>query len=236
MSFLGGAARGSVLAAALLIAPTASAISETYEFTSGSAVVTVYDVNPDGTLTSIGGPLTLTLNGVQVTIDEATGALDKIELSTLGPWVLAVDPSRTGGFDTIAIDGASLTASGGVISLIDAGPPRAYDYTIGPVTVESTITASGAFIPVPVELALTAVSPTAGGTMFVDGSGVGAMLSLDGVTIAEVISPLSGGRTLVKADFVFEGIRPVPEPQAIALFAIGGAVVAFATRKRLLNH
>jgi hypothetical protein len=59
---------------------------------------------------------------------------------------------------------------------------------------------------------------------------------MDGITIAELISPLSGGRTVVKADFVFEGRNPVPEPRAMALFALGGAIVAFATRKRLLRN
>lgn len=236
MRFLGTVARGAVAAAALLVAQNASAISDTYEFTSGSAVVTVFDVNPDGTLAAIGGPITLTLNGVQVTVDEAAGLLVDVDLTTLGPWVLAVDPTRTGGFDTIAIDDASLTASGGSLSLFDPGPPRGYDYAIGPVTVDSNITASGALIPVPVELALTAISPTATGTIFIDGSGYGALLSMDGITIAELISPLSGGRTVVKADFVFEGRNPVPEPHAMALFALGGAILVFATRKSLLRN
>jgi len=239
MSLLGFAARGSALVAALLLAQSASALPETYVLAAGSATVTVHDVNPDGTLTQIGGPLAMSLNGVQVTIDEDPGLLlvTELNLTTLGPWVLAVDPSRTGGFDTITIQHAGLLSTNGSLSLLEDGNPRVYDYTVGPVTVTSSIVASGVFVPVPVPLELVLTTASAGGTMFVEDNDLqSATLTLDGITIAEVISPLSGGRTVVKADFVFEGRNVVPEPHAVVLFALGGGIIAYATRKSLLRQ
>jgi hypothetical protein len=223
-----GILRSSLLGAVLLLAATqAKAIPVTYVFTSGSAIISVTD-----DLGLIGGPLTISLDGIAVTVDEATGTMVSMDLSTSGPWILAVNPARSGGFDTITINSALLSADDGTMTLIP-GTDRAYDYTIGPVAVISDFTASVSSIPgSDVEFAgFPANSPSAGGTLFLEGMGVGATLTLDGITIAQVASPLSGTNVRVKADFFFEGVNPIPEAHAMALFALGAGIVGCATRK-----
>jgi hypothetical protein len=218
-------------AALMLFAGRAQAIPESYLFTGGLAVITVdTDLGQP-----VGGPLQVTLNGIQVTVDEATGTLVSMDLTTMGPWVLSVDPSLTGGFDTITIFQASLSATGGVMTLLDPGPPRFYDYAIGPVAVISDFQASVSAVPgSEVGFAgFPANSPSASGTIFLEGSGVGATLSLDGITIARVASPLSGSAVRVKADFVFTGVNPIPEAHAMLLFVVGGGIVGWASRKQL---
>jgi hypothetical protein len=233
MSILSGMLRVGVFGAVLLIAGRASAVSETYVFLNGFAEIQV--TNDLGQ--TIGGPLNVTLNGIQVTVDEASGALVSMDLSTVGPWVLAVDPTLSGGFDTITIHQATLSTSGGVLTLLDPGPPRFYDFVTGPVAVISNFTASMSTVPgsdVPFA-GVPANAPSASGDLFLEGSGVGATLSLNGITIARLEAPpqLSGGGVNVKADFVFVGTNPIPEAHAVVLFVVGGVIAAWASRKRL---
>jgi len=236
MTLVGGILRLAVFGAALVLgAAQAKAVPETYEFTSGSAIISVTD-----DVGLVGGPITISLNGIAVTVDEELGTLVSMDLSTSGPWILGVDPTRTGGFDTITINSANLSASG--VSLFAlGGEPRAYEYSIGPVAVISDFDASVSTVPGSnISFGgFPANSPVAGGTLFLDGLGIGAILTLDGITIAQIpVSPIPGASSTnlrVKADFVFEGVQPIPEPHATALFALGAGVVGWATRKQLVR-
>jgi hypothetical protein len=233
-----GVVRSVALGAIVLLAAgRASAVPESYQFTSGSAVLTAYHAVGDPllpTLIQISPiPLAIDLDGIQVTVDEATLQLISIDLSSAGPWILGVDPVPMGGFDQVMIENATLTGGDGPISLIDPGPPRMYDYESTPIVVVSDLTASGS-VPTISQPGFVMNSPSATGTLFLTGSGVGAMLTIDGLTIADFISPFSGQRAIVKADFVFEGVNPVPEPGSAALLfvALGALGVAARTRSR----
>lgn len=219
----------------LLSAGRASAVPESYQFTSGSAVLTAFhvvDVGGVDQLNLVGGPLNISLDGIQVSVDEAALQILSIDLSSAGPWVLPVDIVAMGGYDAITISNATLTGGDGSMTFIDPGPPRAYDYDSTPVVVISDLLATGPAIPPVFVPAFVMNSPSASGTLFLTGTGVGAMLTIDGLTIADFTSPFTGRRAIVKADFVFEGVNPVPEPGSALLLGIAIGVLGVAARTR----
>jgi hypothetical protein len=118
------------------------------------------------------------------------------------------------------------------MTFIDPGPPRAYDYESTPVVVVSDLLATGPVIHPSAAPGFVMNSPTANGTLFLTGTGVGAMLTIDGLTIADFTSPFTGQRAIVKADFVFEGVNPVPEPGSALLLAVAVGILGVAARTR----
>ena len=82
----------------------------------------------------VAGPVTVPLNGVSVTVDEAALTLDAINFTSGSSGSVAISPSYLG-FTSINIDFAAITATGGSLTLVDAGPPAEYGYSIGPVMV-----------------------------------------------------------------------------------------------------
>jgi hypothetical protein len=215
------------LVALLVLLPWAAAATPvTYFFTTGSATITA---TVSGDL--VAGPVTVPLTGVSVTVDEAALTLSSISLSVGSTGSVAISPAYLG-FTSINIDFASLSATGGSLTLVDAGPPAEYGYLIGPVTV------SGQFDAVNVIPANSLtdspfgfVNPSASGTVFVDA--VAGTLDLDGITLGTLDPDGPGGEDplVIKGDFFFGG--EVPEPGAALLLGTGASAVTVFVRRRL---
>jgi hypothetical protein len=215
-----------LLAACLGLLPlSAAALPVTYNFTSGSVTITA---TVSGGLVS--GPVTVPLTGISVTVDEGALTLNSIQLSMGSTGSVAISPTYLG-FTSINIDFATLTASSGTLTLVDAGPPAEYSYFITNVTVSGQFDAVNV---VPANSLTDAyfgfVNPSASGTVFVDA--VNGTLDLDGITLGTLDPDGPGGADplVLKGDFFFSG--EVPEPGvALLLGAAASAIVVSAQRR-----
>jgi hypothetical protein len=219
--------RSALAVLAVLLPWAASATPVTYFFTSGSVTVTA---TVSGDL--VAGPTTVALSGVSVTIDEGALTLNSISLSMGASGSVSISPPYLG-FTSINIDFASLTATGGTLTLVDSGPPAEYSYLIAPVTVSGQFDAVN-LIPANslVDEYFGFVNPSASGTIFVDnGNGT---LDLDGITLGTLDPDGEGGEEplVLKGDFFFSG--QVPEPGAGLLLGMGAsaALALGASRRR----
>lgn len=217
------AVRLVAVAAALSLASSAQALPQTYFFSSGSATITAEVLGGQ-----VAGPENVTLTGVSVTVDEGALTLNSISFSTGASTNVTISPAYFG-YDTIHIDFALLTATGGTITLLDPGPPAEYGYSIPNVTVSGQFDATGPFVPAIVDTYFGFVNPTASGTIFIDP--IGGQLFLDGITLG-VIQPLGAPYPMtIKGDFVFQGI--VPEPGTALLVLSGILGLGAAGRRRV---
>jgi hypothetical protein len=217
----------ATVVAGLMAAGAASAAPITYAFASGSVTLTA----------SVGGaavmaPATLPLDGVQVTVDEGMLTLDSFSF-TLTDASLTLTTAYAG-YDAIHLDFASITASGGTLTLIPPpGYPQEYAYGIGPVAVAGQIDATGSGAPI-TDAPFALSNPSASGSLFVDSGPGGGTLTLDGITIGALSLPGAGQPLVLKADVRFQGATSaVPEPGALLLYTGGLGVVATILRRRI---
>ena len=223
-----GSPRFLRFALAVLVVPlpwTASATPVTYFFASGSVTVTA---TVSGDL--VAGPTTVALSGVSVTVDEASLTLNSISLSMGSSGSVAISPAYNG-FTSINVDFASLSATGGTLTLVDGGPPAEYAYFISPVTVSGQFDAVNV-IPANslVDSPFGFVNPSASGTVFIDdGNGT---LDLDGITLGTLDPDGEGGEDplVLKGDFFFSG--QVPEPGAGLLLGMGASAALVLVGRR----
>jgi hypothetical protein len=211
-----------VLAACLGLLPlSASALPVTYFFTSGSVTITA---TVSGGLVS--GPVTVPLTGISVTVNEGALTLDSIQLSMGSSGSVAISPTYLG-FTSINIDFATLTATGGTLTLVDAGPPAEYSYAISNVNVSGQFDAVNL---VPANSLTDAyfgfMNPSASGTVFVDT--LNGTLDLDGITLGTLDPDGPGGAEplVLKGDFFFSG--EVPEPGVALLLGVGSSALVFS--------
>ena len=143
---------------------------------------------------------------------------------------VAISPSYLG-FTSINIDFATLTATGGALTLVDAGPPAEYGYTIANVNVSGQFDAVNV---VPANSLTNAyfgfMNPSASGTVFVDA--VNGTLDPDGITLGTLDPDGPGGSDplVIKGDFFFSG--EVPEPGVALLLGVGGAALVVFVQRR----
>jgi hypothetical protein len=220
---LARAVRLGAVAAVLCLATSAHAVPVTYFFASGSATITAEVL---GGL--VAGPVNVALTGVSVTVDEGALTLNSISFSTTASGNVSITPAYAG-YNTINIDYANVTASGGSISLNDPGPPAEYGYSISNVMVSGQFDASGVSPPI-VDQYFGFVNPTASGTIFIDPST--QQLFMDGITLGVIDAdgPGPAPALTIKGDFVFEGI--VPEPGTALLMLAGVLGLGVAGRRR----
>ena len=219
--------RPLLLAASVLLPLSASALPVTYTFNSGSVTVTA---TVGGGL--VAGPVSQSLTGVAVTVDEGALTLNSINFTIGSTGSIAIAPPYLG-FTSINIDFASLTAINGTLTPVDPGPPAEYSYSISNVSVSGQFDAVN-LIPANsiTDAPFGFVNPSASGTIFVDpGSGT---LDMDGITLG-VIDPDGPGGVdplVLKADFFFSGME-VPEPAAASLVGVGALALWSVLRRRV---
>ncbi|HTY16887.1 MAG TPA: PEP-CTERM sorting domain-containing protein [Myxococcota bacterium] len=215
----------ALLAAAVIsLASSARATPITYFFSSGQVTVTA---TVSGS--PVAGPVVIALNGTSVTVDEGTVTLNSLGLSAGSSGTIPISPSYLG-FTSLHIDFATLTASGGSLSLVDPGPPAEYNYSVGPVTVAGQFDATNVIPANSLNNAPFGFSnPSASGTIFVD---TGVALALDGITLGQIDPDGPGGNPplVIKGDFDFVGA--VPEPGAALSIVLGLAGFAALRRAR----
>jgi PEP-CTERM motif len=206
--------RGLLAGFLLFAGSSASAVPITYFFTSGDVTLTATVAG-----SPVAGPVTIALDGVKVRVDEAGLTLTLIDLSMGSSGSIAISPDYLG-YNSINIDFASLTASGGSLTLVDPGPPAEYGYTIGPVMVAGQFDATNTnpFLNLTNQY-FGFNNPSASGTIFVDG--MTGELFLDGITLGSIDPDGPGGMDplVLKGDFTFTGL--VPEPGTALLLGLG---------------
>lgn len=214
--------------AGLLGAAETQAAPVLYPFTSGSVTLTAYAGGA-----SVMAPASFALDGQQVTIDEAALTLDSLAF-TLSDATLHLS-TPFAGYDTIQLDTASITASGGALTLIaPPGSPQEYAWTIAPVLVAGQLDATGS-APLISDMAFAVTNPSASGSLFVATTSGGSTLTLDGITIGALTISGASAPLVIKADVTFEGsASPVPEPAAVVLYAAGLGVLAVGLRRRMV--
>lgn len=227
---LSNATRLFALSALLLLSPwAASGASVTYNLSSGSiTTIQFIDIStgqvspcPIGGTNCLGGSVALT--GGSIVVDESTGTLTSLALSTTTGGVLQM--GGFSGYSSVAFSNLSYASSAPTAMTGGAGI-----YNFGPVsgTVTTDLTfsllAGGSQT---VSGASFAAGPT--GNLFIDQSGH-ANLSLTGVNLGVFCNPLTGNCVVAKADF--GAVGAIPEPGAAAAFAVGLALVVGTLRSR----
>jgi hypothetical protein len=218
-------AQGLFIGGALTaLASAAGAVPVTYNFTSGDVTITA-TVNGN----TVAGPVTVGLTGVQVTIDESLNYMNSFQFTVGASGSVTISPAYLG-YTSINIDFASISATGGSLTLLDPGPPKEYGYSIGPVNVAGQFDAVNVIPANNINnMPFGFINPSASGSIFVDP--VNGELFLDGITLGQLDPDGPGGAPplILKGDFVFNGI--VPEPGTALLLGMGIAGLAGLRRR-----
>jgi hypothetical protein len=177
-------------------------------------------------------PATFSLVGTQLTIDETALTLDSLDFVLTDASLALTTPYA--GYDTIHLDSAAITASGGTLSLIPpASDPQEYGFAIGPVSLSGQLDASGSGAPI-IDAPFLLTNPTASGSIFLSSGPGGRTLALDGISLGAFFVQRVGPPLVLKADFSFEGASSaVPEPGATLLYAGGLGLVGATLRRRI---
>jgi hypothetical protein len=176
---------------------------------------------PIGGSNCLAGSVSLT--GGSVVVDQTTGTLLSLSLSTTNTGVLQM--GGFSGYSSVSFSSLSF-ASSGPSALSGSGGV----YNFGPVNGSVTTNLTFNFpagSPVSVFGASFAAGPT--GNLFISQSGL-LNLSLTGVNLGVFCDPLTGGCVLAKADF--GAVGAIPEPGAAAVFGLGLVLVIGALRRR----
>lgn len=202
----------------LIWAGAATADPITYEFTSGSATLTVEQGGVEI------GAATGLLTGTSLTFDAATLDLTDFEF-VLAETSISLAPALAG-IESLVIESAVFTPGTGYATLSgsDLGG-GAYFVVGGPVDVDGTwrSEAPGAINP---STSFSTTNPF----LSADLSVVGGSLSALGITLG--VLEIGGQQVTVKADLAFEGLQPgIPEPSAAVLMAAGLLLVRKAVRR-----
>ena len=199
----------------------------TYTFQSGTITLSA---SVGGQL--VGTPVTVALDGQQVTVDESVLTLDSFQFTLSDTTLTLTTPY--GGYDTIHLDSMSVTASNGSLTFLPpADNPQEYGFQVGPVQVSGQYDATGSGAPIS-DTAFVFQNPSASGSLFVGSGPGGGTLSLDGITVGAFLTSGEQQPLVLKADITFQGASSVvPEPGAIALFAMGLGVISLTLRRRI---
>ena len=201
------------LAAAVQAAPV------TYNFTSGSATLTL----TAGAVSLLAPASSVALTGTQVTFDSAALQVNSFQFADAGPSNINGAGPLAG--TTLTITNLNIIPGAGYSTLAASGT-NPYNYLVGPVAVSGTYALSGAITQGPT--AFSSVNPSLAGQITLGGV---TNLSLNGITLGTFTLPaaLGGGSASLKADVLFNGVVPVPA--AVWLFGSGLGLLGVMRRR-----
>jgi len=219
---------------AFLLVPAGATAGTIYNFTTGSAVIsaTILDltlVNPPTPVLLNGSPtVNVAVTGNTIEFDDIVGELNDFDITLDDTGSLALSPTVFG-YTSASFTGLTLGPSLGYDGLTGvSGGPNNFTFSVGPVEVSGSFSATSATPPLPpdiVNLAFTAPSPTLDGSISVGGN----MIQLLGITLGGLTNPLNANEVLVfKGDIVFNA--SVPEP--VTTLLIGTALSCLLLRRR----
>lgn len=205
----------ALVAAFVGIALPAAAAPVLYQYTSGSATITV---TAGGSTLAI---QTLTLNGIFAKFDESTIQLTDFNFQTTPNQWLVLN-TFYGGFDQVWINSANVLPGAGYVATPGSTLPGVghYQVSVAPVVVNGVYTAKNSITSAtlgPAPVSYTNATPLNANIDIVAGT-----FTLQGVTLGVVPVPGEVNPVVVTANLTFEGATqvPVPEVQSTALAAL----------------
>jgi hypothetical protein len=202
------------------LATGAQAAPVAYNFTSGSAALTL--TGPGNTsLLQSGSSVALT--GTQVTFDTSPVQVTSFLFNATGPSLINGSGPLAG--TTLTMTNLVIAPGPGYTTLAGSGT-NPYNYTVGPVSVSGTYSLAGAISQ--------AATPFSSLNPFLSGqvtlAGANTSLSLNGITLGTFTLPpaLGGAQATLKADVVFTGVVPVPA----AVWLFGSALGLMGVMRR----
>ncbi len=186
----------------------------TYNFTSGSAVLTLTTSS-----SSLLAPAsTVILDGTQVTFDSTALQVNSFQFIDNGPSNLVGAGLFSG--TTLTITNLNIVPGLGYSTLAASGT-NPYNYLVGPIAVTGTFALSGAITQGPT--AFSSVNPSLVGQITLGGV---TNLTLSGITLGSFTTPF--GAATLKADVIFNGVVPVPA----AVWLFGSALGLMGVMRR----
>jgi hypothetical protein len=223
----------TTLAAALVgvlgVAATAEAASVQYNFTSGSATLSLTGPATLGSPSLLASGSTVPLTGTQVTFDAVALQLPSFQIVDAGPSGVSGAGLLSG--TTLTLTNLNIVPGPGYASFASGTNP--YNYTALNIAVSGTYSLSGAINQGPT--AFSSLNPSLSGQIQLGGT---TTLALNGITLgtftlpANLGPPFAGQTATLKADIIFNGLVPVPAALPLFGSALGFAGIPFMRRRR----
>jgi len=208
------------LVSLLGIATGAQAVPVVYNFTGGSATLSLTGT---GNVSLLQPNSSVPLTGTQVTFDTSPVQIPSFLFNAAGPSVISGANLLAG--TTLTVTNLIIAPAGGYTTIAGFGT-NPYNYTVGPVAVSGTYSLAGAINQAATPFSST--NPTLSGQVTL--AGANTTLSLNGITLGIFTLPpaLGGGSATLKADVLFTGVVPVPA----AVWLFGSALGLMGVMRR----
>lgn len=202
-----------------------------YDFTSGTATLSLTGPAALGSPSLLAPGSAVSLTGTQITFDAAALQLTTFQVVDAGP--SNVNGASVLAGTTLTLSNLNIAPGAGYLTLSASGT-NPYLYLVGPIAVSGSYTLSGAIIQAATPFSGT--NPSLSGQITL--SGANTQLLLTGITLgsftlpANLGPPLAGQTGTLKADIVFNGLVPVPAALPLFGSALGILGIPFLGRRK----